>query len=85
MLVNLLSDQEMDLIGVSWKEYQKIATKLEIAVIRIPTEEGKAPNSLTEVHDLMKRLDVLQNSFLVHCRGGIGRFSIRNKLTPGLG
>lgn len=75
-IVNLLSDEELESIGVSWVNYRRICMELGIYIIRLPLEEGKSPNSCEDMERLLKELESIGGNVLCHCRGGIGRAAV---------
>jgi protein-tyrosine phosphatase len=72
-IVNLLSDEELEYLGVSWKDYRKICIELGIYVIRLPIVDGKPPDSCEDVEKILKEIEAIGGNVLCHCRGGIGR------------
>ncbi|CCM00693.1 uncharacterized protein FIBRA_02732 [Fibroporia radiculosa] len=76
-IVCCLDDEELQLLGVSWSEYWRIADEMGIDILRIPTPEGLVPASLdtfdAQLTLLIQQYTLHGASVLVHCRGGVGR------------
>jgi protein-tyrosine phosphatase len=63
----------LDFLGATWENYKQIATKHGIEIVRLPMQEGSAPESLEQVKNVIDRVDVVIESgknVLAHCRGG---------------
>lgn len=79
LIINCLSDEELNFLGSPWPMYVATAHKLGIDVLRIPMPEGLAPLS---VEDVDKEMELVIHEYtakginiLAHCRGGVGRVS----------
>jgi protein-tyrosine phosphatase len=72
-IINLLSDEELEYLGVNWSDYRKICIELGIYVIRLPIVDGKPPDSCEDVERILKEIETIGGNVLCHCRSGIGR------------
>jgi protein-tyrosine phosphatase len=68
-----LDDNELDFLGASWSKYEMAAKTHNMTIIRLPMVEGGCPRTLTEVRNVVERVNVeisKGNNVLAHCRGG---------------
>ncbi|KAF9264244.1 phosphatases II [Marasmius fiardii PR-910] len=80
-IVCCLDDSELEFLGASWPEYERITKMIGMDVLRLPTPEGLPPALSPEALDreltsLIDRYTVNGVSVLVHCRGGVGRAGV---------
>ncbi|KAI7906988.1 protein-tyrosine phosphatase-like protein [Cokeromyces recurvatus] len=76
MIICCLGDDELAFLGAPWPKYIKSAKEHGMEVIRLPMLEGRCPNTLFEVKEIVKRVNIeiyKGNNVLAHCRGGVGR------------
>lgn len=76
LIICCLDNQELEFLGSPWEKYQKIATELDLKVLRLPIVEGGSPLSCLVLDNLLQKVDDLvgnAGNILCHCRGGIGR------------
>ncbi|KAI8377289.1 protein-tyrosine phosphatase-like protein [Blakeslea trispora] len=75
-IVCCLDDKELSFLGASWPDYSKAAKAHGLKVYRLPMVEGGCPKTFSEVHEIVKKVNVeisQGNHVLAHCRGGVGR------------
>ena len=76
-VVCLLNQYELRTLGVDLRKYREISSALGIVLVEFPMVEMAAPDSLESFeNEVMQRIAsglLSGQSFLVHCRGGIGR------------
>ncbi|KAJ3306278.1 hypothetical protein HDV03_000200 [Kappamyces sp. JEL0829] len=75
-IINCLDDEELAYLGAGWPDYEMLAQRLGLQVVRIPIKEGAAPNTIQEVEDVLDEIDRRGGNTLAHCRGGIGRAGV---------
>lgn len=76
-VVCLLNQYELRTLGVDLRQYQTICGSLGLTLVEYPMVEMAAPEDLhtfeSQVAARIAEGMVAGQSFLVHCRGGIGR------------
>ncbi|PCH43841.1 phosphotyrosine protein [Wolfiporia cocos MD-104 SS10] len=76
-IVCCLDDEELELLGVTWEDYSRIADEIGIDILRIPIPEGLTPASLRtfdiQLVQLINTYTLRGQHILAHCRGGVGR------------
>ncbi|KAI8072129.1 protein-tyrosine phosphatase-like protein [Gilbertella persicaria] len=76
MVVCCLDDKELELLGAPWPDYERTAKTHDFKILRLPMLEGGCPKTLSEVHNVVKKVNVeisQGHHVLAHCRGGVGR------------
>ena len=76
IVICCLDDHELSFLGCPWDDYVRVASLMEMDVIRIPMLNGSCPQTIEELdpilHNVNMQLDAGKN-ILCHCRGGVGR------------
>ncbi|KAI8366294.1 protein-tyrosine phosphatase-like protein [Choanephora cucurbitarum] len=75
-IVCCLDDKELSFLGASWPDYSKAAKTHGLKVFRLPMIEGGCPKTFSEVHEIIKKVNIeisQGHHVLAHCRGGVGR------------
>ncbi|KAI9326388.1 protein-tyrosine phosphatase-like protein, partial [Obelidium mucronatum] len=78
-VVCCLRDVTLDTLCAAFDEYQEVASKYGIEVLRIPMRSGDCPKNIKAVTAVIEQMDqVLRNggNVLIHCKAGIGRAGV---------
>jgi protein-tyrosine phosphatase len=78
LLVNCLDNHEMNLLGNTFEEYERLASEFSFEVLRIPMVEGSTPIGFEVMETLLDQILAVtgqaeMNGVLCHCRGGMGK------------
>lgn len=68
-----MDDRELQTLGAPWPEYKAAADAQNLNIIRLPMIEGRSPDTLKEVRDVIHKVNIellKGDNVLVHCRGG---------------